>query len=322
MISSVIKGTGSYLPERIMTNRDMMDVVDTTDEWIEQRTGIKQRHIVADGQFTSDLAVEAAKSALENAGLSAQDIDLIVLATTTPDKTFPSTATIVQNKLGIHHGAAFDVAAVCTGFVYALTVADGLLRTGAFKRALVIGAETLSRILDWDDRTSCVLFGDGAGAVVLEAEQNTEGYKKGIISSVLRSDGAYHDLLFTDGGPSTTQTAGKLRMQGQEVFKMAVGKVSGVIFEVLEAANMQMDQVDWFVPHQANKRIIDATARKVGLDADKVIMTIENHANTSAASIPLALNQAARSGKFKRGDVILLEAMGGGFTWGAVLLNW
>lgn len=320
MLSSVVVGTGSYLPAKIVTNDELSKTVDTSDEWIRQRTGITQRHIAAEGQKTSDLAVEAARNAMRSAGVEIDDIDLIVVATATPDETFPSTATIVQAKLGMHHGAAFDVAAVCTGFVYAITVADGLLKTGAHKRALVIGAETLSRILDWEDRTTCVLFGDGAGAVVLEARENAEG--QGILASILRSDGGYHDLLFVDGGPSSTGTVGKLRMQGQEVFKLAVGKISGIIIDVLDKVGLKVDDVDWFIPHQANQRIIEATARKVGLPIERTVSTIAAHANTSAASIPLAIHHAVTEKSIKKGDLVLLEAMGGGFTWGAVLLRW
>ena len=320
MRSSVIVGTGSYLPAKIVTNEELARTVDTSDDWIRQRTGITQRHMAAADERTSDLAAGAARSALENAGLSIEDIDLIIVATATPDETFPSTATIVQSKLGMHHGAAFDVAAVCTGFVYALAVADGLLATGVHKRAMVIGAETFTRILDWEDRTTCVLFGDGAGAVVVESRQTEQ--KDGILASILRSDGGYHDLLYVDGGPSSTQTVGKLRMLGQEVFKLAVGKISGVIDEVLALAGHSIDEVDWFVPHQANQRIIDATARKVGLPHEKVISTIAAHANTSAASIPLALHCAVTEKSIKKGDIVLLEAMGGGFTWGAILLRW
>ena len=320
MLSSVVVGTGSYLPAKILTNDELSKTVDTSDEWIRQRTGITQRHIAAEGEKTSDLAVEAARNAMRSAGVEIADIDLIVVATATPDETFPSTATIVQAKLGMHHGAAFDVAAVCTGFVYAITVADGLLKTGAHKRALVIGAETLSRILDWEDRTTCVLFGDGAGAVVLEARENAEG--QGILASILRSDGGYHDLLFVDGGPSSTGTVGKLRMQGQEVFKLAVGKISGIIIDVLDKVGMKVADVDWFIPHQANQRIIEATARKVGLPMERTVSTIAAHANTSAASIPLAIHHAVTEKSIKKGDLVLLEAMGGGFTWGAVLLRW
>lgn len=320
MRSSVIVGSGSYLPAKILTNDDLAKVVDTSDEWIRQRTGIVQRHVAADGENTSDLAVSAARSAMQDAGLRIDDIDLIIVATATPDETFPATATIVQAKLGMHHGAAFDVGAVCSGFVYGLSVADGLLKSGVYRRALVIGAETFSRILDWEDRTTCVLFGDGAGAVVLESRE-TEA-PQGILASILRSDGEYHDLLYVDGGPSATQTVGKLRMQGREVFKLAVGKISSIIQEVLEQAGRDMQEVDWFVPHQANQRIIDATARKVGLAPEKVISTIAAHANTSAASIPLALDYAARERRIRKGDLVLLEAMGGGFTWGATLLSW
>ena len=317
-----IVGVGSYLPAKVVTNDDLAKTVDTSDEWIVQRTGIKSRHIAADDQRTSDLAVEAAQAALKNAGLDAQSVDLIVLATATPDFTFPATATQVQDRLGIRHGYAFDVQAVCSGFVYALATADSHLKAGLASRALVIGAETFSRIIDWEDRTTCVLFADGAGAVVLDAvegEQQTDG--PGIIASSLRSDGSHREKLFVDGGPSTNQVAGHLRMQGREVFKHAVGMITDVIEDVFSQTGFSGDTIDWFVPHQANKRIIDASATKLKIDPSKVITTVDHHGNTSAASIPLALNEAINDGRIKKGDVVLLEAMGGGFTWGACLLR-
>jgi 3-oxoacyl-[acyl-carrier-protein] synthase III len=323
MRRSVLAGIGSYLPEKILTNADMARLVDTDDAWIRQRTGIGARHIAADGELTSDLAFHAAQRALEHAGCSADDIDLIVLATSTPDNTFPATATTVQARLGISQGAAFDVQAVCTGFVYALSVADALIRTGAHSRALVIGAETYSRILDWSDRTTCVLFGDGAGAVVLEAEESSGTLAdRGILASKLRADGRHKSKLYVDGGPSSTQTVGHLRMSGQDVFKLAVGMVPQIVHDILGDHGLSAADVDWFVPHQANKRIIDATADKLGIARERVVLTVENHANTSSASIPLALDVAVRDGRIKRGDLCLLEAMGGGFTWGAALVRW
>lgn len=323
MRRSVLAGIGSYLPEKILTNADMARLVDTDDAWIRQRTGIGARHIAADGELTSDLAFHAAQRALEHAGCSADDIDLIVLATSTPDNTFPATATTVQARLGISQGAAFDVQAVCTGFVYALSVADALIRTGAHSRALVIGAETYSRILDWSDRTTCVLFGDGAGAVVLEAEDgNGTLADRGILASKLRADGRHKLKLYVDGGPSSTRTVGHLRMSGQDVFKLAVGMVPQIVHDILGDNGLSAADVDWFVPHQANKRIIDATADKLGIARERVVLTVENHANTSSASIPLALDVAVRDGRIKRGDLCLLEAMGGGFTWGAALVRW
>jgi 3-oxoacyl-[acyl-carrier-protein] synthase-3 len=323
MRRSVLAGIGSYLPEKILTNADMARLVDTDDAWIRQRTGIGARHIAADGELTSDLAFHAAQRALEHAGCSADEIDLIVLATSTPDNTFPATATTVQARLGISQGAAFDVQAVCTGFVYALSVADALIRTGAHSRALVIGAETYSRILDWSDRTTCVLFGDGAGAVVLEAEESSGTLAdRGILASKLRADGRHKSKLYVDGGPSSTQTVGHLRMSGQDVFKLAVGMVPQIVHDILGDHGLSAADVDWFVPHQANKRIIDATADKLGIARERVVLTVENHANTSSASIPLALDVAVRDGRIKRGDLCLLEAMGGGFTWGAALVRW
>ena len=320
---SIVLGTGSYLPARRLTNDDLAKMVDTSDEWIVQRTGIHARHIAAEGEFTSDLAVAAARKALEAAGCKPTDIDLIILATATPDNTFPATAVTVQHKLGISGGFAFDVHAVCSGFVYALATADAYLRTGMAKRALVIGAETFSRILDWEDRTTCVLFGDGAGAVVLEtAEGEGTTSDRGVLTSHLRSDGAHRDKLYVDGGPSSTQTVGHLRMQGKEVFRHAVSMITDVVEAAFEATGTDAEALDWFVPHQANRRIIDASAKKLGIDPEKVVVTLEDHGNTSAASIPLALDQAVRDERIKRGDLIMLEAMGGGFTWGASLLRW
>ena len=323
MIRSVVLGCGSYLPTRVLTNIELAQTVDTSDEWIVQRTGIHERRIAAPGELTSDLSLAAARAALAHAKVDAQAIDLIVLATSTPDQTFPATAVTVQDRLGIHHGAAFDLQAVCSGFVYALATADGLLRTGAFKRALVIGGETFSRILDWTDRTTCVLFGDGAGAVVLEAQELT-GTKddRGILTSYLRSDGRHRDKLYVDGGPSSTQTTGYLRMDGREVFRLAVGAISEAVEGALKQSGFKADDIDWFVPHQANKRIIDGVARKLGLSPEQVVLTLDRHGNTSAASIPLALADAVADRRIKRGDLVMLEAMGGGFTWGATLIRW
>ncbi len=323
MIRSVVLGCGSYLPERILTNAELAQKVDTSDEWIVQRTGIQQRHIAAKGEFTSHLAIKAAQAALKNAGIDAQSIDLIVLATSTPDNTFPATAVAVQNALGITHGAAFDLQAVCSGFIFALTTADSLLRTGAGKRALVIGAETFSRILDWTDRGTCVLFGDGAGAVVLEAQDGAgTTADRGVLTTHLRSDGRHKEKLFVDGGPSSTQTVGYLRMEGREVFKHAVGMITDVIVDAFAATGANAESIDWFVPHQANKRIIDASAHKLHIAPDKVVLTVDRHGNTSAASIPLALSVAVNDGRIKKGDLVLLEAMGGGFTWGSALVRW
>jgi 3-oxoacyl-[acyl-carrier-protein] synthase-3 len=320
---SVVLGCGSYLPQRILTNAELAARIDTSDEWIVQRTGIKQRHIAAEGEFTSHLATHAARAALANAGIDAQSVDLIVLATSTPDNTFPATAVSVQNELGIHHGAAFDLQAVCTGFVFALATADSLLRSGAFKRALVIGAETFSRILDWNDRGTCVLFGDGAGAVVLDAQQQPgTAADRGILTTHLRSDGRHKSKLYVDGGPSSTGTVGHLRMEGREVFKHAVGMITDVIVDAFKATGTTADDIDWFVPHQANKRIIDASAHKLHIAPQKVVLTVDLHGNTSAASIPLALSAAVADGRVKKGDLVLLEAMGGGFTWGSALLRW
>lgn len=323
-IRSVVLGCGSYLPEQVVTNAQLAARIDTSDEWIVQRTGIRERHIAAEGEFTSHLAIKAAQAALADAGLDAQSIDLIVLATSTPDNTFPATAVAVQHGLGINHGAAFDLQAVCSGFVFALATADNFLRTGAFKRALVIGAETFSRILDWNDRGTCVLFGDGAGAVVLEAQEQPgkAATDRGVVTTHLRSDGRHKAKLFVDGGPSSTQTVGHLRMEGREVFKHAVGMITDVIVDAFEATGLNADSIDWFVPHQANKRIIDASAHKLHIAPDKVVLTVDRHGNTSAASIPLALSVARKDGRIKRGDMVLLEAMGGGFTWGSALVRW
>jgi 3-oxoacyl-[acyl-carrier-protein] synthase III len=315
---SVIAGVGSALPKRRVTNDELAAQVDTSDEWIVERTGIRSRYIAGDGETTGTLATEAARKGLANAGVDAADVDLIVLATATPDQTFPSTATKVQAALGINDCIAFDVHAVCTGFLYALSVADSMLRSGNAAKALVIGAETFSRILDWDDRATCVLFGDGAGALVLSAEE-TEG---GILSTKLHADGRHNDLLFVDGGPSTTGTVGKLRMKGREVFRHAVVNLAGVLNEVLSDAGLTAEDVDWVVPHQANARILDATAKKLGLPAAKVVVTVDEHANTSAASVPLAFDTAISDGRIKRGDIVVLEAMGGGFTWGAAALRY
>ncbi len=323
MIRSVVRGYGSCLPEKVVTNQELEDVVETNDEWIVQRTGIKQRYIAGEHETTCSLGAGAARAALERAGLEPQDIDLIVVATSTPDNTFPAAAVDIQNRLGIRQGAAFDVQAVCTGFIYAMTTADAYLRTGLAKRALVIGSETFSRILDWKDRTTCVLFGDGAGALVLEAvESEGELQDRGVLASKLRSDGCHKDKLYVDGGPSSTQTVGHLRMQGREVFKHVVGMITDVIESVFDATGMTADDIDWFVPHQANKRIIDASAKKLGIDPQKVVITVDRYGNTSAASIPLALVDALEDGRIKENDVVLLEAMGGGFTWGAVMVRW
>lgn len=323
-IRSVVLGCGSYLPEQVVTNAQLAARIDTSDEWIVQRTGIRERHIAAEGEFTSHLAIKAAQAALIDAGVDAQSIELIVLATSTPDNTFPATAVAVQHGLGINHGAAFDLQAVCSGFVFALATADNFLRTGAFKRALVIGAETFSRILDWNDRGTCVLFGDGAGAVVLEAQEQPgkAATDRGVVTTHLRSDGRHKAKLFVDGGPSSTQTVGHLRMEGREVFKHAVGMITDVIVDAFQATGLNADSIDWFVPHQANKRIIDASAHKLHIAPEKVVLTVDRHGNTSAASIPLALSVARKDGRIKKGDVVLLEAMGGGFTWGSALVRW
>ena len=323
MVRTVIKGCGGYLPERVVTNNDLAKLVNTSDRWITERTGIRERRIAAEGELTSSMGALAARAALDDAGLAPEDIDLIILATSTPDQTFPATAVTIQAELGITHGAAFDIQAVCSGFVFALATADSYLKSGQFKRALVIGAEAFSRILDWQDRSTCVLFGDGAGAVVVEAQKlNGALTDRGILATSLRSDGRYRDKLYVDGGPSSTGTVGHVRMDGPEVFRHAVTKISEVIDATLTQAGYNASDVDWFVPHQANKRILDGAARKLGLDPARVIITVDKHANTSAASIPLALSQGRTDGRIKTGDLVLLEAMGGGFTWGAVLLRW
>jgi 3-oxoacyl-[acyl-carrier-protein] synthase III len=323
VMRSVVLGCGSYLPSRVLTNADLAKKVATSDEWIVQRTGIRERHIAADGELTSDLAIHAARVALANANVDAQTIDLVVLATSTPDNTFPASAVAVQAGLGINHGAAFDLQAVCSGFVYALATTDALLKTGAFKRALVIGAETFSRILDWTDRSTCVLFGDGAGAVVMEPEPQPGGRNdRGVLVSRLRSDGRHKSKLYVDGGPSSTGTVGHLRMEGREVFRHAVAMITDVVWDAFKATGYTAADIDWFVPHQANKRIIDGSAHKLGIDPSKVVTTVERHGNTSAASVPLALSVAVADGRIKKGDLVLLEAMGGGFTWGAALVRW
>jgi 3-oxoacyl-[acyl-carrier-protein] synthase-3 len=315
---SVVLGVGSALPARLVTNDELAERVDTTDQWIVERTGIRARHIAGEGETTATLATDAARRALEHAGVAATDVGLIVLATATPDQTFPSSATKVQAALGIDDCVAFDVHAVCTGFLYALAVADSMLRSGTADKALVIGAETFSRILDWDDRATCVLFGDGAGALVLSAEDS----ERGILATRLHADGRHNDLLFVDGGPSTTGTVGKLRMKGREVFRHAVVNLAEVMNEVLDAAGLTAAEVDWVVPHQANARILDATAKKLGLPPEKVVVTVDRHANTSAASVPLALDTAVRDGRIQPGHIVILEAMGGGFTWGASILRY
>ncbi len=324
MTGSRLLGSGSALPSRVVTNAELAAQIDTSDEWIVERTGIRQRYIAGDGETTASLAIAAARAALDDAGLAASDIDLIVLATATPDNTFPATATKVQHALGCNGCIAFDVAAVCSGFLYALTTADSLLKTGMGTRALVIGAETFSRILDWEDRTTCVLFGDGAGAVILEApsQDGAAGADlPGVLASRLHADGANHDLLYVDGGPSTTQTVGHLRMKGREVFRHAVVNLANVLNEVIEDAGISADDIDWIVPHQANARILDATAKKLGIAPEKVVVTVDQHANTSAASVPLAYDVARRDGRIKAGDLVMFEAMGGGFTWGASLVR-
>ena len=323
VIRSVIKGVGAYLPKRRMTNDDLSKIVDTTDEWIVERTGIRARHIAAEGERTSDLGYAAARKALERSGLEPRDIDLVICATATPDRTFPATAVRIQHMLGIEHGAAFDVQAVCSGFVFGLATADNFLKAGQFKRALVVGAETFSRILDWQDRTTCVLFGDGAGAVVLEAQAQTGTREdRGILATRIRSDGRYEDLLYVDGGPGSTRTTGHLRMNGREVFRHAVNKIYGVIEETLHETGYTADEIDLFVPHQANARILDGIAKKLKVSPEKIVMTLSQQGNTSAASIPLALNEAWEQGRVKENGLVLMEAMGGGFTWGAVLARW
>ncbi|UGA47353.1 beta-ketoacyl-ACP synthase III [Bradyrhizobium quebecense] len=322
-IRSVVLGCGSYLPERVLTNAELASRIDTSDDWIVQRTGISERHIAADDEFTSHLAINAARAALADAKIDPQSIDLIVLATSTPDNTFPATAVAVQHGLGINHGVAFDLQAVCSGFVFALTTADNFLRAGAHKRALVIGAETFSRILDWNDRGTCVLFGDGAGAVVLEAQHHSGTTDDpGVLTTHLRSDGRHKSKLFVDGGPGSTKTVGHLRMEGREVFKHAVGMITDVIVDAFNATGFTADDITWFIPHQANKRIIDASAHKLHIAPQKVVLTVDKHGNTSAASIPLALSVAVRDGRVKKGDLVLFEAMGGGFTWGSALVRW
>ncbi|MDF1681380.1 beta-ketoacyl-ACP synthase III [Ponticaulis sp.] len=316
-----VTGVGSYLPSRILTNEDLSRMVDTNDEWVKARTGISQRHIADDGQFTSDLGAEAAKAALKAAGLTADDIDLLVCATATPDYTFPSTATIIQNKIGMRQGAAFDVGAVCSGFVFALATADGLMRNSGFKKALVVGAETFSRILDWSDRTTCVLFGDGAGAVVLEADTAEDDAQIGLLGHNLRTDGSYKDLLYVDGGPSVTQTVGHLRMIGNQVFKHAVVNISSAVENLLATTGVDHNEIDWFVPHQANQRILDGVAKRLSIDSAKIVSTVGKHGNTSAASVPLALAEAIDDGRVKSGNLVLTEAMGGGFAWGANLFR-
>ena len=323
MIRSVVRGFGSALPKRVVTNAELEKTVDTSDEWIVQRTGIRQRYIAGEGETTASLGEAAARAALANAGLTADDLDLIILATSTPDNTFPATAVNIQNRLGMAHGAAFDLQAVCTGFIYAMTTADMYIRGGMAKRVLVIGAETFSRLLDWNDRTTCVLFGDGAGALILEAQDGAGLLQdRGVLSTHLRADGRHVDKLYVDGGPSATATTGHLRMEGREVFRYAVTYLAEIIEEAFDATGLCADDVDWFVPHQANRRIIEATARKLSIDPAKVVMTVENHGNTSAASIPLALSTAVADGRIKKGQVVLMEAMGGGFTWGSALVRW
>ncbi len=323
IIRSVIRGVGAYLPKRVLTNDDLARLVDTSDEWIRERTGIEQRHIAEPDEITSDLGIAASKQALVRAGIDPVDIDLVICATATPDRTFPATAVRIQAGLGVTKGAAFDVQAVCSGFIYALAVADNFIKAGQSRRALVVGAETFSRILDWEDRGTCVLFGDGAGAVVLEAQTQVGGREdRGILATRVRSDGRYEELLYVDGGPSLTKTVGLLRMNGREVFRHAVQKISGVIEETLVASGFAPDEVDLYIPHQANKRILDGIARKLGIPPHKVVMTLAKHGNTSAASVPLALNQAFEEHRIREGTMILMEAMGGGFTWGAALARW
>jgi len=322
VIRSHILGCGAFLPKTVLTNHDLAKRVDTSDEWIRARTGIVERHIVAPGEKTSDLALEAAQSALAHAGVGADELDLVVCATTTPDETFPSTATTIQARLGMTRGAAFDVQAVCSGFIFGLSVADNFIRAGQAKTVLLVGAESMTRLLDWNDRTTCVLFGDGAGAVVLRAGEGSGNADRGVINTKLFSDGRLHDLLYVDGGPSATQTTGHLRMQGKEVFRHAVTNIAAAITASLEEAQLEIGDVDWFVPHQANQRILDGTARRLGIDHEKVISTVAMHGNTSAASVPLALATAVEDGRIKRGDLVLMEAMGGGITWGSALVRW
>jgi len=323
VIRTRVIGIGASLPENIVTNDDLAKRVDTSDTWIRERTGITQRHIARDGEKTSDLALAASRAALIDAGIDAGELDMIIVATTTPDESFPAVATMIQARLGMARGAAFDVQAVCSGFIYGLSVADSMIRTGQARTILLVGAETMSRLLDWDDRGTCVLFGDGAGAVVLQAHVGRgDNADQGILNTKLFSDGRLHDLLYADGGVSSTGTAGKLRMQGKEVFRHAVTNIAAAITASADAAGLPVAEIDWFVPHQANQRILDGTARKLGIDPAKVISTVALHGNTSAASVPLALATAVQDGRIKRGDLVLLEAMGGGFTWGAALLRW
>jgi len=323
VLRSVVAGCGAYLPERIVTNDELARKVDTSDEWIRKRTGIRERHVAAEGERTSDLALAAARQALQAARMNASDLDMIILATATPDETFPATATRVQADLGMTRGAAFDVHAVCTGFIYALNVADNFIRLGQAGTVLVIGAETFSRLLDWTDRSTCVLFGDGAGAVVLRAAQGTGGNEdRGVLVNRIHSDGRHHDLLFVDGGPSSTRTVGHVKMVGREVFRHAVNNMASVLDEALDALGLTAADIDWLVPHQANLRILDTTAQKLGIPLSRVVLTVDRHANTSAASIPLALAEAAGDGRLQPGNLIVMEAMGGGFTWGASVVRW
>ena len=329
---SIITGSGSYLPDRVVTNDELAERIETSDDWIVARTGIRQRHIAADDEMTSDLALIAAERALNDAGVMASEVDLLVLATTTPDQTFPATATRVQSRLGMINGAAFDIQAVCSGFIYGLSIADNFIKAGQAKTVILIGAETFSRLLDWEDRNTCVLFGDGAGAIVLRAAANGEdadiigerGHNvgRGVLSTHIHSDGCTNELLYVDGGPSSTKTVGHVRMNGREVFRHAVNNLVSVVYEAMETHSLAIDDIDWLVPHQANKRILDSTAKKLGLSADKVVVTLDRHANTSAASIPLALDEAVKDGRIKPGNLVLLEAMGGGLTWGAGLVRW
>ena len=323
MIRSRVIGTGAALPETIVTNDDLVKRVDTSDEWIRERSGIRQRHFVKEGEKTSDLALAASRAALKDAGIDAGELDMVICCTTTPDETFPATATVVQARLGMTRGAAFDLQAVCSGFIYGLSVADNMIRGGQAKTVLVIGAESMSRLLDFNDRTTCVLFGDGAGAVVLQAHHGKgDNTDQGILNTQLFSDGRLHDMLYVDGGPSSTRTTGFLRMQGKEVFRHAVTNISAAISASADAAGIPISDIDWFVPHQANQRILDGTAKKLGIPAERVVSTVALHGNTSAASVPLALETAVRDGRIKKGDLVLLEAMGGGFTWGAALIRW
>ncbi|MDE2462717.1 MAG: ketoacyl-ACP synthase III [Alphaproteobacteria bacterium] len=323
VIRSVVLGCGAYLPDNVVSNDELAKCIDTSDAWIVERTGIRRRHIAREGEVTSDLALKASEAALSAAGIGVDELDLIVCATTTPDETFPATATRVQARLGMTRGAAFDVQAVCSGFIYGLSVADNFIRAGQARTVLLIGAETMSRLMDWSDRTTCVLFGDGAGAIVLRGEAGTGGLAdRGVHNTKLYSDGRLHDLLYVDGGPSSTRTTGYLRMQGKEVFRHAVTNISAAIQASADAAGLAVSDIDWFVPHQANQRILDGTARRLGIPAEKVITTVAEHGNTSAASVPLALAAAVGDGRIKAGDLVLLEAMGGGFTWGSALLRW